>query len=86
MPAEPHERILRQPFAYDDAPAPGARSNTGLVFVSYQADPVRQFLPVQRRLAEADLMGPRCWPDRTADALDASPPGRPLFRTGTALK
>lgn len=56
MPAAPHERILRAPYSFDDAPRAGERTNTGLLFVSYQADPVRQFLPIQRRLAEADLM------------------------------
>ncbi|GAA2153067.1 hypothetical protein GCM10009826_11950 [Humibacillus xanthopallidus] len=57
MPAQPHERILRRPYAYDDTPAPGTRTNTGLVFVSFQANPVRQFVPIQRRLDEADLLG-----------------------------
>jgi len=56
MPTSPRERILRAPYSYDDAPAPGRRSNSGLVFVAYQADPVRQFLPIQQRLAEADLL------------------------------
>ena len=56
MPPSPHERILRRPYSYDDVPAGGADSDSGLVFVSFQADPVRQFLPIQRRLAEADLL------------------------------
>jgi dye decolorizing peroxidase len=56
MPAEPHERILRRPYSYDDVPAGGADSDSGLVFVAFQADPVRQYLPIQRRLAEADLL------------------------------
>ncbi len=56
MPAEPHERILRRPYSYDDVPATGADSDSGLVFVAFQADPVRQFLPIQQRLAEADLL------------------------------
>jgi dye decolorizing peroxidase len=56
MPAAPEERILRAPYSYDDAPGPGQRSNSGLVFVAYQADPVRQFVPIQQRLADADLL------------------------------
>ena len=80
MPAEPHERILRQPYAYDDAPAPGERTNTGLVFVSFQADPVRQFLPIQRRLAEADLMN--IWTTPLSSGvyavLPGARPGEPL--------
>ena len=56
MPTSPHQRILRAPYSYDDPPAPDQRSNSGLIFVAYQADPVRQFLPIQQRLAEADLL------------------------------
>jgi dye decolorizing peroxidase len=56
MPAEPHERILRRPYSYDDVPGDGSASDSGLVFVAFQADPVRQFLPIQQRLAEADLL------------------------------
>ena len=56
MPADAQERILRRPYSYDDVPEDGADSDSGLLFVSYQADPVRQFLPIQRRLAEADLL------------------------------
>jgi dye decolorizing peroxidase len=56
MPAEPHERILRRPYSYDDVPTHGADSDSGLVFVAFQADPVRQFVPIQQRLAEADLL------------------------------
>ena len=84
MPAEPHERILRQPYAYDDAPAPGARTNTGLVFVSFQADPVRQFLPIQRRLAEADLMN--IWTTPIGSGVYAVLPGaQPGEALGAAL-
>lgn len=54
-PHAPHERFLRRPYIYEDV-APDGRTRTGLVFTAYQADPVRQFLPVQRRLAEADLL------------------------------
>ncbi|WP_404392493.1 Dyp-type peroxidase [Humibacillus xanthopallidus] len=84
MPAEPHERILRQPYSYDDAPAPGARTNTGLVFVSFQADPVRQFLPLQRRLAEADLMN--IWTTPIGSGVYAVLPGaQPGEVLGAAL-
>ncbi|MGB3184544.1 MAG: hypothetical protein WBB15_01620 [Ornithinimicrobium sp.] len=48
------EQFLRRPYTYQDID--GSDVRTGLVFVTYQADPVRQFVPVQQRLAEADLM------------------------------
>ena len=47
---EPHERFLRRPYSYDD------ESGTGLLFAAYMVDPVRQFVPVQQRLAELDLL------------------------------
>ncbi|GAA6524700.1 Dyp-type peroxidase [Intrasporangium sp. DVR] len=73
MPAAPHERILRAPYSYDDAPAPGHRSNSGLVFVSFQADPVRQFVPIQRRLADADLLN--IWTTPVSSGVYAVLPG-----------
>lgn len=54
-PHAPHERFLRRPYLYEDV-APDGSTDTGLLFTAYQADPVRQFLPVQQRLAEADLL------------------------------
>lgn len=54
-PDAPHERFLRRPYLYEDI-TPDGRTETGLLFTAYQADPVRQFLPVQQRLAEADLL------------------------------
>lgn len=56
MPQSPHERFLRRPYNYDDPPGDGAVSSSGLIFMAYCADPVRQFVPVQQRLAEADLL------------------------------
>lgn len=73
MPAEPHERILRRPYSYDDVPPDGADSDSGLVFVAFQADPVRQFVPIQRRLAEADLLN--IWTVPIGSAVYAVLPG-----------
>ncbi|MDN5765970.1 MAG: Dyp-type peroxidase [Humibacillus sp.] len=73
MPAAPHEHILRAPYSYDDPPAGTARTNTGLVFVAFQADPVRQFVPIQRRLAEADLMN--IWTTPIGSSVYAVLPG-----------
>lgn len=55
-PVAPEERFLRRPYSYDDAPAAGETSNSGLIFVAYQRDIDTQFIPVQRRLAEADAL------------------------------
>lgn len=55
-PAQAGERFLRRPYNYDDPPAPGEISDSGLIFAAYQRDIDRQFLPVQRRLAQADAM------------------------------
>ena len=73
MPREENDRFLRRPYSYDDAPVGGALSNTGLVFVAFQADPVRQFVPVQQRLAEADLLN--LWTTPIGSAVYAILPG-----------
>jgi dye decolorizing peroxidase len=43
------------------------------VFASYQADVERQFVPVQRRLAEGDLLNE--WVKTIGSAVFAIPPG-----------
>lgn len=52
----PEERFLRRSYNYDDPPADDRTSDAGLIFVSYQRDIDRQFLPVQQRLADADAL------------------------------
>ena len=74
----PHERFLRRPYSYDDGV--GAETHVGLVFVAYQADPVRQFVPVQRRLAEMDLLN--LWTVPVGSAVFAVLPGA---RSGEVL-
>jgi dye decolorizing peroxidase len=66
------EQFLRRPYSYSDA-GPGGQVDSGLVFVAYQADPVRQFVPVQRRLDEADLLN--LWTRAVGSAVFAVPPG-----------
>ena len=51
-----HEQFLRRPYNFDDPPAPGRTTESGLIFAAYQRDPGRQFTPVQQRLAEADAL------------------------------
>ncbi|MFN8097143.1 MAG: Dyp-type peroxidase [Dermatophilaceae bacterium] len=67
------ERFLRRPYTYDDAPEGDAVSNSGLLFAAYCADPVTQFVPVQRRIAEKDLLN--LWTTPIGSAVFAIPPG-----------
>ncbi|MFC9661153.1 Dyp-type peroxidase [Nocardia sp. NPDC127606] len=69
------ERFLRRGFNYDEAPAPGQLSNSGLLFVAYQRDVDAQFLPVQQRLAEFDALNE--WTTPVGSAVFAIPPGVP---------
>lgn len=71
-PHAPHERFLRRPYSYEQVGADGA-VETGLLFAAFQADPVRQFLPVQRRLAEGDLLN--LWTVPVGSAVYAVLPG-----------
>lgn len=66
-------QILRQPYNYEDGPRAGSVSNAGLIFVSYQANPVTQFVPMQRRLDELDLLNE--WTTPIGSAVCAIPPG-----------
>ena len=61
------ERFLRRSFNYDDG------TEAGLVFVAFAADVERQFLPVQRRLAELDMLNE--WTTPVGSAVFAVPPG-----------
>lgn len=70
-----HQEIYRRPYNYEQAPAPGSQllSEAGQVFVSFQADPLAQFLPIQRRLDELDLLNQ--WTTPIGSAVFAIPPG-----------
>ena len=72
-PQQPHERFLRRPYSYDDATGADGRTHTGLVFAAYCADPTRQFVPVQRRLASKDLLN--LWTTPVGSAVFAVLPG-----------
>ncbi|MDI6102572.1 Dyp-type peroxidase [Actinoplanes sp. NEAU-A12] len=71
--SDPRLKILRRPYNYDEAPDAQGRPDSGLVFASYQADIDRQFLPIQRRLAEKDLLNE--WTTPIGSAVFAVPPG-----------
>ncbi|WP_203718103.1 Dyp-type peroxidase [Asanoa siamensis] len=67
------QRIFRRPYNYDDAPAPDGTSDAGLIFAAYQRDIGSQFLPIQRNLAENDLLND--WITPIGSAVFAVPPG-----------
>ncbi|HLU45016.1 MAG TPA: Dyp-type peroxidase [Natronosporangium sp.] len=71
--ADPRMQILRRPYNYDGPTDPAGRPDSGLIFASYQADVARQFLPVQHRLAELDLLNE--WTTPIGSAVFAIPPG-----------
>ncbi|MDN4477721.1 Dyp-type peroxidase [Demequina sp. SYSU T00039] len=78
---DPARRIVRLSYSYDDDVEPGALdslgrpavSNVGLLFGSWQADVAAQYVPVQDRLAEADLMN--TWTTPIGSAVFAVLPG-----------
>lgn len=67
------ERIFRRSYNYDITPAADQISDSGLIFVSYQADVATQFIPIQRRLDELDLLNE--WTIPIGSAVFAIPPG-----------
>lgn len=81
---DPRLRMFRRPYNYDEAPAADGTPDAGLLFASYQASVERQFLPVQRRLAESDLLNE--WTTPVGSAVYAVPPGcRPGEYVGQTL-
>lgn len=67
------EHIFRRAYNYDERPHGAEVSESGLLFVSYQADIERQFIPMQRRLDELDLLNE--WTVPIGSAVFAIPPG-----------
>ena len=65
----PEVQIHRRTFNYET----GAGGDSGLLFASFQADIERQFLPIQRRLAEVDLLNE--WTTPIGSTVWAIPPG-----------
>lgn len=72
-PEDSSQRIFRRAYNYDAAPGAGGVSDSGLIFVSFQADVDRQFTPIQRRLDEMDMLNQ--WTTPVGSAVFAIPPG-----------
>jgi len=66
-------KIFRRAYNYDERPAGSSVSESGLLFVSFQADIARQFIPMQQRLADLDLLNE--WTTPIGSAVFAIPPG-----------
>ncbi|MFC8452789.1 iron uptake transporter deferrochelatase/peroxidase subunit [Kitasatospora sp. NPDC057223] len=86
IPADAHVRVaapaanggaamLRRGFSYHDGLLPDGSPDAGLLFVAFQADPARGFVPVQRKLARGD--GLSRFLRHEASGLYAVPPGAP---------
>ena len=67
------EKFLRRPYNFDDPPAVGQTTDSGLLFAVYQKDPAKQFIPVQKRLAAADALNQ--WVTTIGSATFAILPG-----------
>lgn len=72
---DPARRIVRLGYSFDEPASAGADtlSDAGLLFGSFQADVDAQFVPIQRALAEADLLN--VWTTPVGSAVFAIPPG-----------
>ncbi|MFC9788835.1 Dyp-type peroxidase [Rhodococcus sp. NPDC127528] len=71
--ADPRQRFHRRAYNYDEAPSGAEISDSGLIFVAYQADVERQFTPVQQRLSDSDMFNR--WTIPIGSAVFAIPPG-----------
>lgn len=64
---DPSERILRQSVNYEE------NGDAGLLFGCYQANPLTQFVPIQQRLNDLDLLNE--WIQHVGSSVFAIPPG-----------
>ncbi|MDH6531869.1 dye decolorizing peroxidase [Aurantimicrobium minutum] len=69
----PHEKFLRRPLNYDDGIHADGRTNAGLLFAAYMANIKTQYVPVQQRLSDLDLLN--TWTTPIGSAVFALPPG-----------
>ena len=70
---DPAMKILRRPYNYDGVPNAAGHPDAGLVFAAYQRDIAAQFVPIQQRLADKDLLNE--WITPIGSAVFAIPPG-----------
>lgn len=72
---DPNQKLRRRAYNFDHAPEAGSEmtSNSGLVFICFQKDPLKQFVPIQQRLDEADRLNQ--WISHIGSAVFFCPPG-----------
>ena len=72
-PQESGERIFRRPFSYDNGMNERGSMDVGLLWTAYQRDISKQYLPIQRRLEQLDLLNQ--WTVPIGSAVFAVPGG-----------
>jgi len=72
-PQESGERIFRRPFSYDNGMNARGSMDVGLLWTAYQRDISKQYLPIQRRLEQLDLLNQ--WTVPIGSAVFAIPGG-----------
>lgn len=70
---DPNERIFRRTYNYDLPPDGDRVSNSGLIFTSFQHNVTTQFVPLQTRMDQLDLLNE--WITPIGSAVFAIPPG-----------
>lgn len=72
-PMHERERFLRRPFNFDDGLLADGDPNAGLLFAAYAANIETQYIPVQNRVAQHDLLNK--WTTTVGSATFIIPPG-----------
>ncbi|MER6995287.1 iron uptake transporter deferrochelatase/peroxidase subunit [Streptomyces sp. NPDC000410] len=65
--------MLRRPYSFHDGMAADGTPDAGLLFICWQADPLKGFVPVQRKLDRGDALSP--FIRHEASGLFAAPGG-----------
>lgn len=69
----PHERMFRRFYNYDEAPTGESVSKAGMIFGAFQYNVTTQYVPIQKQLDELDLLN--TWISHIGSAVFAIPPG-----------
>ena len=72
-PNKPGERIFRRPFSYHEGVSSNGSPDVGLLWTAYQKNIETQYLPIQRRLEQLDLLNE--WTVPIGSATFAIPKG-----------
>lgn len=72
-PSKPGERIFRRPFSYHEGVSSNGSPDAGLLWTAYQKNIETQYLPIQRRLEQLDLLNE--WTVPIGSATFAIPKG-----------